>query len=280
MRLPLIFIWMWRLRYNDVPRLCMNCVKCKGGNNMRYLEWIDKKLYKVMILFFLCIAGIALNACNRTEMSDSGFFTTLKLGAYYGEDLLIVQYPSGEQAVRLPIDAAVMGFPASSNDHTGNETELIEGISVLYGKKTDGLQWAVVCSGPSAGAMPINILLSKDNGKSWNSITAHYDKHNSGLPSYVVIGAGFQSAERGFLCYRHTMDMGPEIYMTTDSGCSWDRLAVQIPQEFSEYTMDPYSPIITDQSVSFPIVMYDQHGFSQIKYLSTVDFEVWKWTDQ
>lgn len=258
--------------------LVANGVKCTGDNNMRYLERTYKKLYKVMILFFLFIAGISLNACYRTEIYDSGFFTTLKLGAYYGEDSLIVQYPSGEQAARLPINDAVIGFPATSNNHTGNEAELIEGISVFYGQKTDGLQWAVVCSGPSAGAMPINILLSKDNGKNWNLIDTHYDEHDSGLPSYVVIGAGFQSTQRGFLCYRHTTDMGPEIYMTTDGGRSWEQLAVQIPQEFSEYTMDPYSPIITDQSISFPIVIYNEHGSSQIKYLSSVDFEVWKWS--
>ena len=235
------------------------------------------KLYKVATLFFLCAMGLTLIACDRAKETDIGFFTTVKLNVYYEDESLVVQYPSGERAVHLPIDDATRNFPAISNTNLRNGDELVEGVSVFYGKKAGELQWAVVCGDPSAGTMPINVLLSEDSGKSWEPIVTAYEEHKN-LPSYVVIGAGFQSAGRGFLCYRHTMDEGPEIYMTMDGGGSWERLDIPIPQEFNGYTMDPYSPIITDQSVSFPVVMNDERGFAQIRYLSSLDFVGWKWT--
>ena len=94
----------------------------------------------------------------------------------------------------------------------------------------------------------------------------------------MVTGAGFQSAQVGFLCSRYFQDSGPEIYLTRDGGESWVRLDLDRPEQYSDCSMTPGTPIITSKSVSFPIQAVRAEGELSLT-CSSRDLEHWTWTE-
>ena len=94
-----------------------------------------------------------------------------------------------------------------------------------------------------------------------------------------MTGAGFQSKDRGFLCCRYTRDSGPVIYTTADGGASWTRLDPDVPPAYTAWHKTPYSPILTEQSVCFPVSMTDENGTGSLVYCSSLDLNTWTWSE-
>ena len=81
-----------------------------------------------------------------------------------------------------------------------------------------------------------------------------------------------------FLCSRYFQDSGPEIYLTRDGGESWVRLDLDRPEQYSDCSMTPGTPIITSKSVSFPIQAVRAAGELSLT-CSSRDLEHWTWTE-
>ena len=222
----------------------------------------------------LCLAALLLCACGGDPVETQGYSTTLALTGTVSENTLDIRYPSGETAASLPLDMASAGFPGRESAAAEAEEEEAA-LSVFYGRNGAGLCWAVVCSGPSAGSANTNVLLSTDGGETWGLASSAEN-----TPHDLMTGAGFQSKDRGFLCGRYSRDSGPVIYTTGDGGASWTRLEPDIPPVYAELKMTPFSPIITEQSVCFPVEQRDENGIRSLAYCSTQDLENWTWSER
>ena len=173
----------------------------------------------------LTLAGCAASASPQSSAGDANpdFSAAVVLSAYELPDgSCEIRYPSGEVAAVLDADDAFRGFPGRS-PASSEVAEDASGVPAYFGQAPDGTLYAVTCSGPSAGSSRCNVLLSTDAGESW-TVTGEEPFSLS-----MVTGAGFQSAQVGFLCSRYFQDSGPEIYLTRDGGESWARLDLDRP---------------------------------------------------
>ena len=98
------------------------------------------------------------------------------------------------------------------------------------------------------------------------------------MPRDVVTGAAFQNENIGFLCCRYTGDHGPVIYMTEDGGSSWARLEIPCPLAYQEFKKTAYSPVITEQGISFPIDLRDEKDEITSVTCSSKDLKNWDWS--
>ena len=220
----------------------------------------------------LTLAGCAAPASPQSSAGEGypDLSAAVVLSAYELPDgSCALRYPSGEAAAVLDADDAFRGFPGrSSSEGEGDGS----GVPAYFGQAPDGTLYAVTCSGPSAGSSRCNILLTTDAGESW-TVTGEEP-----FPLSMVTGAGFQSAQVGFLCSRYFQDSGPEIYLTRDGGESWVRLDLDRPEQYSDCSMTPGTPIITSKSVSFPIQAVRAEGELSLT-CSSRDLEHWTWTE-
>lgn len=231
---------------------------------------IMKKL--IVILYTIFIALCCLSCSSN--VNNIPFSTTVRLQTYSNKGDLILQYPSGEIAAKIPIAAALQGFPAVSD-----EIEVTDEVSAFYGGSNNGVQWIVVCGGSSANWMPYNMFLSSDEGNTWTPVITSSNVSEKGLPSFTVTGVGFVSLEHGFICYRQTNDQGPEIYETKDGGTSWKRLDISVPKEYgTPLKVTAMSPIITPKSICFPICLIGENEEYRWLYMSGTNFEEWNWS--
>ena len=164
---------------------------------------------KLVNIFYMVFIALCCLSCSSSKINNAPFSTTVQLQTYTGKEELILQYPSGEIAVKLPIRTALQGFPAVED---GIEVE--DEVSAFYGWSHQGVQWVVICGGSSANWTPYNVFLSSDKGRTWTPIVIPPDVGEQGLPSFTVTGVGFVSLEHGFICFRQTTHQGPEIYET------------------------------------------------------------------
>ena len=220
----------------------------------------------------LALAGCAASASPQSSAGDANpdFSAAVVLSAYELPDgSCEIRYPSGEVAAVLDADDAFRDFPGRS---PASEADGASGVPAYFGQAPDGTLYAVTCSGPSAGSSRCNVLLSTDAGESW-TVTGEEPFSLS-----MVTGAGFQSAQVGFLCSRYFQDSGPEIYLTRDGGENWARLDLDRPEEYSDCSMTPGTPTMTSKSVSFPIQAVRAEGELSLT-CSSGDLEHWVWTE-
>ena len=194
----------------------------------------------------LTLAGCAAPASPQSSAgeADPDLSAAVVLSAYELPDgSCELRYPSGEAAAVLDADDAFRGFPGrSSSEGEGDGS----GVPAYFGQAPDGTLYAVT------GEEPFSLSM--------------------------VTGAGFQSAQVGFLCSRYFQDSGPEIYLTRDGGESWVRLDLDRPEQYSDCSMTPGTPIITSKSVSFPIQAVRAAGELSLT-CSSRDLEHWTWTE-
>ena len=83
---------------------------------------------KVIVIFYTVLISLCCLSCSSLNMGNVPFSTTVQLQTYSNREDLILQYPSGELAVKLPIDMALQGFPAVEN-----EIKVTDEVSAFYG---------------------------------------------------------------------------------------------------------------------------------------------------
>lgn len=106
---------------------------------------------------------------------------------------------------------------------------------------------------PAMGMAPIRIYLTGDGGETWREIGDPNDVHLS-----IPTGAGFATPEIGFISYRYREDAGPDIWRTLDGGDTWEKLAVTLPDEYTEeYRFTPLTPTFNGENGVYPIETLD-----------------------
>lgn len=126
------------------------------------------------------------------------------------------------------------------------------------------------CSVKAAGNTGYSTTLELTGGESWKLISSCEN-----TPHEFVTGAGFRDERTGFLSCRYTQDAGPVIYATQDGGSSWERLPVA--EGYDGFSKTSGSPVMTAQSVWFPVVLRDEAGNETTVYYSSQDMETWSW---
>ena len=153
---------------------------------------------------------------------------------YLNDDNIAVILPESPTKILL----------SSDNGETWKES-VVEGSDkmVAYGELREGVVpnggfigfwdeggYLVLTLPASMGNQPIHIYLTVDGGDTWSEIGNPYD---AGEHYDVVTGAGFSTAEIGFISYRYFEDAGPDIWWTSDGGDTWEELMVTLPEEYS-----------------------------------------------
>ncbi len=115
--------------------------------------------------------------------------------------------------------------------------------------------YLVLTAGVSMNDQPMRIYLTDDGGDTWSEIGNPYSK---GVHISVLTGAGFSTPEIGFIGYRYYEDAGPDIWWTTDSGNTWEKLLVTFPEPYAsgEYHFTPRSPAFDGENGVFPITAF------------------------
>lgn len=221
-------------------------------------------------------AVFALAGCGPTGAADSGaedlaLFELHPLEGYERADgTFEVRDASGQTVAVMAADDALRDYPARAPEGEDSDT----GLPALWGTASDGTQWTVTWSGPSAGVSQCRVLLSGDGGESW-TLTA-----SDPSPVSDVYGAGFLNDQVGFVCSRHFQTTGPEIFWTRDGGESWNLLELPVPEEYQGSVMDAYGPQIQDGEVCFPVLVRGETaGEDRYVFCTSADLEHWTWSE-
>lgn len=219
-------------------------------------------------------AVFALAGCSvgsGTEADLSGLFAVHPMSGYEQSDgRFNIRDDSGQTVAVLEADDVLGSFPARSPEGEDSDT----GLPALWGTAPDGTQWTVTWSGPSAGVSQCRVLLSGDGGESW-TLTA-----SDPSPVSDVYGGGFLNDQVGFVCSRHFLTTGPEIFWTQDGGESWNLLELPVPEEYQGSVMDAYGPQIQDGEVRFPVLVWGETSEkNQYVFCTSTDLEHWTWSE-
>ena len=143
------------------------------------------------------------------------------------------------------------------------------GVSQLYiGFYTQNDGWLVLCNFHGMGYEDNYIYRTADGGKTWEQIGNPND-----IYPRVMTGAGFATGEIGFLSYRYEFeDFEPAICRTLDRGYSWEKLYVELPEEFDEYNKTPLSPVFHGADGLYPIKLSKDEGDYVTIYLNSTDY--------
>ena len=143
------------------------------------------------------------------------------------------------------------------------------GVSQLYiGFYTQNDGWLVLCNFHGMGYEDNYIYRTADGGKTWEQIGNPND-----IYPRVMTGAGFATGEIGFLSYRYEFeDFESAICRTLDGGYSWEKLYVELPEEFDEYNKTPLSPVFHGADGLYPIKLSKDEGDYVTIYLNSTDY--------
>ena len=139
--------------------------------------------------------------------------------------------------------------------HAGELREGIQYLGGYIGFPDDENGYLVLTTAPALGSQDARIFLSDDGGDAWEEIG-----NLNEFQRMLVAGSGFSSPEVGFMSYRYYLDAGPDIWRTTDRGQTWERLTVELPEEYrgSQYRFTPRSPVFEGKNGIYPISVTDQ----------------------
>ena len=115
-------------------------------------------------------AAFALAGCGPSGGADSGaedldLFEIHPIEGYERADgTFEVQDASGQTVAVMAADDALRNYQARSPEREDSDT----GLPALWGTASDGTQWTVTWSGPSAGVSQCRVLLSGDGWETWS----------------------------------------------------------------------------------------------------------------
>ena len=197
---------------------------------------------------------------------------------YLNDDNIAVILPDAPTKILLSRDSGETWKEAAveGSDKMAVYGELREGVvpnGGFIGFWDEG-GYLVLTLPASMGNQPIHIYLTADGGDTWSEIGNPYD---AGEHYGVVTGAGFSTAEIGFISYRYFEDEGPDIWWTADGGDTWEELMVTLPEEYAsdEYIFTPLSPTFNGSSGIYPIEALARSDEStEMIYLYSDDYGV------
>ena len=119
----------------------------------------------------------------------------------------------------------------------------------------DGVGLLVLASGVAMNSQNFRFYLTADGGDSWNEIPSVNNFHAS-----MMTGAGL--AGDGTVCvgFRYYEDFGPDLWYSDDRGETWQRAAVELPEEYQgeQYRFTPFSPTFNGLEGTLPVTVRNE----------------------
>lgn len=170
-------------------------------------------------------------------------------GFYISEDKTAIVYGGYTDGQTPPLTALY----SDDKGETWNSSVIENGKG--YDSKFIGFtsrQEGWIVSGGSAGVgHSLNyIYQTSDGGKTWQELGNPNDVY-----AEKVTGAGFSGTDIIFLGFRYYEDSGPVIYWSKNKGQSWEKLAVNLPEQYADYQKTPLSPVFSGEEGLFPIIV-------------------------
>lgn len=232
-------------------------------------------IFTLVLVFFLDGCAVALGVTDNPSAVNQG--AELGTGPFVGyekdasaDSFEVYTKVNGTYIRSLPY-ALFDQFPASDRTNPNWQPGWMN-VDIYCGTIAD-FAWAVVCTGSSGGTGNANVCTSMDGGKTWR--IGDIDTIYPG----TVAGAGFSSTEVGFMSYRYYFDCGPEISRTLDGGKTWNRMAIDIPNDLRGRKMTPLVPTFTGKKGIYPIKLYsdDSDSYSIIHLVTGDGGLTWQW---
>ena len=190
-------------------------------------------------------------------------------------------YIAGEKTGVAYCDArgAVRVLTSEDKGETWETSEVVarsEGVSQMYiGFNTPSDGWLVVCQFHGMGSESHYLYRTSDGGVTWTQIGNTND-----LYARMLTGAGFATGNIGFMCYRFETDFSPAVCRTTDGGLSWEKVAVDVPEEFGAYYSETaLSPVFSGADGVLPVELKNNGGDTVTIFFTTGDYgDTWTYS--
>ena len=173
---------------------------------------------------------------------ESGM-TIDETGFYISEDKTAITYGGFNREPVKVIISDDMG--TSWNTYT--ITNEMRGSTKYIGFINENDGWVVLSSFHGMGSEDHYIYKTYDGGKTWTEIVGDANE----IYARVLTGAGFANDYIGFLSYRYETDFQPAICWTQDGGLTWEKLYINLPNEYNIYSKTPLSPIFNGEKDYF-----------------------------
>lgn len=112
--------------------------------------------------------------------------------------------------------------------------------------------WLIGCSFVGMGAENHTLYTTADGGKSWSPVNSNIDQEHDRL----LVGANFLNQEVGFLCFRYeNADFMPPVLTTNDSGITWSKLSLSIPEKYANYCATALTPSYDGNQCTLPVML-------------------------
>lgn len=117
--------------------------------------------------------------------------------------------------------------------------------------------WLVAAGNRTMSWEEHRVFLTQDGGVSWQEVGNALEQESS-----LVTGASFASPQVGFLAFRLADNEQPFLLRTSDGGDSWQRVFLELPEEYEGYFRVVTSPefLPTDPQTGMVLVEQDENG--------------------
>jgi hypothetical protein len=118
------------------------------------------------------------------------------------------------------------------------------------------------------GAEKHYIYIATDGGRIWTQTDSDINK----IYDRMLSGAGFMNEKTGFLCFRNEyIEFNPAICMTNDGGLTWNKLHIDILEEYETYNMTVLSPLYDGVNIIMPVQLSDDSEAVETIYIISRD---------
>lgn len=192
---------------------------------------------------------------------------------------------NGTYIGRIPYEI-FNGWPATDRNSEGWTPGWEPDYMKYYYAEFDDFRWAAVhLESTVLGSGRVNVATSSDGGNTWTcgNYTDDYGGNH-------VVGIGFASSSVGIMCfdamYEHDLFTDSEMVLpivlsrTEDSGKTWERMEIAVPDGWENYRTRPSVPVFDGASGRIPVTRYDKTTGDEVDtvYLVSADAGLtWEW---
>lgn len=148
---------------------------------------------------------------------------------------------------------------------TWNEVKLedaYQGGDLFIGFSNQNIGYCVITTDVAMGKQYSYIYITKDGGKTYNEI----GNTNEVYPR-IITGVGFLDENIGFVGFRYENDNNPTVYRTEDSGSTWEKLDIKLPNDYIDDYATPLNLKFENDIIILPVKLRDSGNI--INFIST-----------